>query len=188
MLITVVYRYQSCMMIYFWENTFWAITSLSFVFRGSKCSATLSFSGMLIPMVQVSKLYDDPFLRKHILGYNITFLCIWRVKYVLSISEKNTFCTKTSLSFVFRGSKSVHPEIFMHPDPNGTSFKAAWWFISAENTFWVKHHFLLYLEGQTQCNLRFSGMPIPMVLVSKLYDDPFLRKHILGYNITFLCI
>ena len=36
------------------------------------------------------------------------------------------------------------------------------------------------LEGQTQHTLRFSSMPITMVQVSKLYDDPFWRKHILG--------
>ena len=41
-------------------------------------------------------------------------------------------------------------------------------------------HFPLYLEGQTQCALRLSGIPIAMVQVSKLYDDLFLRKHILG--------
>ena len=67
----------------------------------------------MITMVQVSKLYDDPFLRK--------------------------------------------------------------------NTFWAKmHHFSLYLEGQTECTLRFSAMSIAMVQVSKLYDDPLLKKHILG--------
>ena len=37
----------------------------------------------------------------------------------------------------------------------------------------------MYLEGQTQQTLRFSGVSIVMVQVSKLYDDLFLRKHIL---------
>ena len=116
---------------------------------------TLSFSGMLIPMVQVSKLYDDPFLRKCILGYNITFLCIWRVNthctlqvfrhadysgaHIKAVSWtvfwENTFWAITSLSFVFRGSKSVHPEVFRHANPNGPSFKAVWWSISEKTHF-----------------------------------------------------
>ena len=67
---------------------------------------------MSITMVQVSKLHDDLFLRKHIFG--------------------------------------------------------------------LKHHLPLYLEGKTQCTLRFSGVPVAMVQVSKLHDDPLLRKHILA--------
>ena len=162
---------------------------------------TLRFSGMPITMVQVSKLYDDLFLR-------------------------NTFWAKTSLFFIFRGPNSAHPEVFRHANHNGTSFKAVWWSISEKTHFGLKHHFPLCLEGQTQCTLRFSGfrhanhngtsfkavwwcisekthfglkhhfslylegktqcilrfsdMPITMVQVSKLYDDLFLRKHILG--------
>ena len=50
----------------------------------------------------------------------------------------------------------------------------------SENTFGLKHHFPLYLEGQIQCTLKFLGLPIAMVQVSKLHDDLFLRKHILG--------
>ena len=49
-----------------------------------------------------------------------------------------------------------------------------------ENTFWAKTSLPLYLEGQTQHTLRFSGVPIAVVQVSKLYDDLFLRKYILG--------
>ena len=49
-----------------------------------------------------------------------------------------------------------------------------------ENIFWAKTHFPLYLEGKIQHTLRFSGVPIAMEQVSKLYDDLFLRKHILG--------
>ena len=37
----------------------------------------------------------------------------------------------------------------------------------------------MYLEGQTQQTLRFSGVSIALVPVSKLYDDLFLWKHIL---------
>ena len=155
--------YQSCMMIYFWENTFWVKHHFPLYLEG-QVQCTLSFSGMLIPMVQVSKLYDDPFLRKHILGYNITFFCIWRVKV------------------------SAHLQVFRHADCSGAHIKAVWWFISEKTHFGLTHLFSLYLEGQSQCTLRFSGMLIAVVYISKLYDDLFLRKHILGYNITFLCI
>ena len=185
-------------MIHFWENTFWAKTSLSIVFRGpnsahpevfrcANCSGTgfkavwwsisekthlglkhhfplylegqtqctLRFSLMQISKIQVSMLYDDLFLRY-------------------------TFWAETSLSFVFRGPNSVHPEVFWSANNNGTSFKAVWWSISEKTHFGLKHHFPLYLEGQTQCTLRFSGVPISVVQVSKLYDDLFLRKYILG--------
>ena len=71
---------------------------------------------------------------------------------------ENTFWAKTSLSLEFRG-------------PN---------YLEGQTHFGLKHYFPLYLEGQMQCNLMFSGMPIGMVQVSKLYDDPFLRKYILG--------
>ena len=37
----------------------------------------------------------------------------------------------------------------------------------------------MYLGGQTQQTLRFSGVSIAMVQVSKLYEDLFLQKHIL---------
>ena len=74
----------------------------------------------------------------------------------------------------------MHPEVFsvligmvqvskLYDDP-----------VSEKTHFGLKHHFPLYLEGQTLHTLRFSGMPIAMVQVSKLYDDLFLRKHILG--------
>ena len=186
------------MMICFWQNTFWDKTSLSFLFRGPNSAhpevfrhanhngtsfkavwwsvsdkthfvikhhfslyledqtpCTLRFSGMPITMVQVSKLYDDQF---------------W----------ENTFWDKTSLLFVFRGPNSMHPDVFRHGNHNGTSFKAVWWSVSDKTHFGIKHHFSLYLEDQTPCTLRFSGMPITMVQVSKLYDDLFLTKHILG--------
>ena len=117
---------------------------------------TLRFSGMPITMVQVSKLYDDLF------------------------HEKTHFGAKTSLTFVFTGPTSVHPEVFRHANHNGTSFKAVWWSISEKIYLGLKHYFPLYLQGQTQHTLRFSGMPITMVQVSKLYDDPFMRKHILA--------
>ena len=118
------------MMICFWENTFWAETSLSFVFRGQN-PVYPEVSAMPITMVQVSKLYDDPFLR-------------------------NTFWAETSLSFVFRGQNSVHPEAFRHADCNGINFKAVWWSVSEKTYFGLKHHFPLYLEGKAQCTLRFQ--------------------------------
>ena len=51
--------------------------------------------------------------------------------------------------------------------------------------FGLKGHFSVYLEGQTQCTLRFWGMMIPVVQVSKLYDDPFLRKTHFGLTYPF---
>ena len=75
-------------------------------------------------------------------------ICFW----------ENTFWAKTSLSFVFRGPNSVHPEVFRHANHNGTSFKAVWWSVSEKTHFGLKHHFPLYLEGQTLHTLRFSGM------------------------------
>ena len=74
----------------------------------------------------------------------------------------------------------MHPEVFTHANHNGTSFKAVWWSVSDKTQIGLKHHFSLYLEGQIQHTLRFLGMPITMVQVSKLYDDLFLTKHILG--------
>ena len=167
----------------------------------AKLQHTLRFSGMPITMVQVSKLYDDLFLTKHILGQNIIFLCIYLSKLhapwgfqacqsqwykfqscMMICFWQNTFWDKTSLLFVFRGWNSMHPEVFRHANHNGTSFKAVWWWsVLGQNTFWDKTSLSsLYLEGQTPCTLRFSGMPITMVQVSKLYDDLFLTKHILG--------
>ena len=183
----------------FQKTTFWAKTSLSFVFRGpnsvhpevfrhanhngtsskgvwwsvsekphfglkhhfplyleGQTQCTSKFSGVPITMVQISKLYDD--------------ICLL----------ETTLWAKTSLSFVFRGPNSVHAEVFRHANHNGTNFKAVWWSVSEKPHFGLKHHFPLYLEGQTQCMLRFSGMPITMVQVSKLYDDLFQRNHILG--------
>ena len=161
---------------------------------------TLRFSGMPITMVQVSKLYDDPFLRKYIwalkhyfplylqgpnsahpevfrhANHNGTsFKAVW-----WSISEKTHFSLKHHFPLYLEGPNSAHPEVFRHANCNGTSFKAVWWSISEKTHLGLKHHFPLYLEGQTQCTLRFSGMPITMVQVSKLYDGPFLRKHTLG--------
>ena len=89
---------------------------------------------------------------------------------------KNTFWAKTSLSFIVRGPNSVHSEVFRSDDHNGTSFKAVWWSISEKTHFGLKHPFLLYLEYQTQFTLRFSGVMITVVQVSKLYDEPLLKK------------
>ena len=203
------------MMIHFWENTFWVKTSLSIVFRGpnsahpevlrsadnngtsfkavwwsvsekihfglkhhfplyleGQTQCTLRFSGMQV-------LYDD---QENTFWWNKFQSCM-----MIHFWE-NTFWVKTSFSIVFRGPNSAHPEVLRSADNNGPSFKAVWWSVSEKIHFGLKHHFPLYLEGQTQCTLRFSGVPITMVQVSKLYDDPFLRKHILGWNITFHCI
>ena len=57
-------KFVSC----FWENTFWAKTSLYFIFRGPASANPQCVQVCQLQLVQVSKLYDDPFLRKHILG------------------------------------------------------------------------------------------------------------------------
>ena len=38
--------------------------------------------------------------------------------------QNKTFWAKTSLSFIFIGPNSVHPEVFSYANHNGTSFKA----------------------------------------------------------------
>ena len=61
----------------------------------------------------------------------------------------------------------MHPEIFSHANHNGTSFKLYDDpFLKKKTHFGLQHHFPLYLEGRTQCTLRFSAMPITMVQVS----------------------
>ena len=89
---------------------------------------------------------------------------------------ENTFWAKTSLSFVFGVPNSMHPEVFRCADWNGTRFKAVWPLVSEKTHFGLKYHFPLYLEGQTLHTLRFSGMPIVMVQVSKLFNDPVSEK------------
>ena len=127
------YKFQSCMMICFRETTFWAKRSLSFVFRGPN-SVHLRFSDVPITMVQFQ---------------SCMMICFW----------ETTFWAKTSLSFVFRGPNSVHPEhfVFRCANHNGTDFKAVWWFVSEKPHFGLKHHFPLYLEGQTQCTWGFQA-------------------------------
>ena len=82
---------------------------------------------------------------------------------MMTCFRETTFWAKTSLSFVFRGPNSVHADIFRCANHNGTSFKAVWWSVSEKLHFGLKHHFPLYLEGQTQCILKFSGVSIIMV-------------------------
>ena len=81
-----------------------------------------------------------------------------------------------SISEKTRGPNSEHPEVFSHTNHNITSFKAVWWSISEKTHFRLKHHLPLYFKGQNQCTQRFSDMLITMVQISKLYDNPFLRK------------
>ena len=103
-------------------------------------------------------------------------ICFW----------ENTFWAKTSLSFVFRGWNLVYPEVLRCDDDNGTSFKAVRWSVSEKALFGLKHHFPLYLEGQTQWTLRLSGHAMfTMLQVSKLYDDLFLKTTHLGLKDHF---
>ena len=156
------------MMICFWENTFWAKTSLSFVFRGP--------NSMHLAHPEVFRHAKTTFFCN-----GTSFNAVYKFQNCLMICFwENTFWAKTSLYFVLSSPNTEHPEVFRHANHNGTSFKAVWWSVSDKTHFGLKHHFPLYLEGQTLHTLRFSGMPIVMVQVSKLYDDLFLRKHILG--------
>ena len=155
------YKFQSCTMICFWENTFWAKISLSFVFGGPNSSVPWGFQACW------SQWYKFQ---------SCTMIHFW----------KNTFWNKTSLSLYLEGQTQVYPEVFRHADPNGTGFKVVWWSISEKTHFGIKHHFPLYLEGQTKWILRFPGMPITMVQVSKLYNDPFLKKKNTFWNKTSL--
>ena len=94
---------------------------------------------MMLTMVQVSKLYDDPFPRKHILllyleyqiqftlrlsGLMITMVQVSKLYDDPFLKKKNKFWDKTTLFFVFREPNSVHSEVFRSDDHNGTSFKA----------------------------------------------------------------
>ena len=159
------YKFQSCMMNMLLKKTHFGLkASLSFVFSGPNSVHSEVFR------------CDD--------HNGTTFKAVW-----WSVSEKNTFWAKTSLFFIVRGPNSVHSEVFRSDDHNGTSFKAAWWSIAEKTHFGLKHPFILYLEYQTQFTLRFSGVMITVVQVSKLYDEPASeKKHILGQSITFLCI
>ena len=94
-------------------------------------------------------------------------ICFWQ----------NTFWAKTSLSFVFRGPNSAHPEVFRYANHNGTSFKAVWWSVSEKTHFGLKHHFPLYLEGQTHYTLRFSGMPMTWYKFQSCMMTCFWQTH-----------
>ena len=91
--------------------------------------------------------------------------------------RKTHFGLTYHFSLYLEGQTSVHPEVFRSDDHNGTSFKAVWWSISEKNTFWAKTSLFFVFRGQTQCTLRFSGVMITMVQVSKLYNDPFSEKN-----------
>ena len=94
-----------------------------------------------------------------------SFKAVW-----WSISEKKThFGIKHTLFFVFRGPNSVHSEVFRCH--SGTSFKAVWWSLR-------KTHFgniSLFIVFSVP-KLRFSGLMMTVVQVSKLYNE-FLKKN-----------
>ena len=154
------HKFQSCMMICFWENTFWAKTSLFFIFRGpntvnsevvrSWCSQWYKFQSCMMICFWKTHFglkHHFPLFRGPNSVHPEVFRCddhngtsfkaVW-----WSVSEKqNTFWAKTSLFFVFRGPNTVHSEVFRCDDHNGTSFKAVWWSISEKTHFGLKHHF-----------------------------------------------
>ena len=151
------YKFQSCMMICFRETTFWAKTSLSFVFRGpNSVHQSDSFQ------VCQSQWYRFQ---------SCMMICFW----------ETTFWAKTLLSFVFRGPNSVHPEVFRCANHNGTNFKAVWWSVSEKPHFGLKHHFPLYLEGQTQCTWGFQLCQSQWYRFQSCMMICFwVRNHILG--------
>ena len=186
------------MMICFWETTFWAKTSLSFVLRGPNSVHPEVFRHAIHNGTSIKGVWWPVSEKPHFgLKHHFPLYLEGQTQCMLTFSacqsqwyrfqscmmicfRETTFWAKTSLSFVFRGPNSVHPEVFRCANHNGTNFKAVWWSVSEKPHFGLKHHFPLYLEGQTQCTLKFSGVSITMVQISKLYDDLFLRKNILG--------
>ena len=194
-------------MICFRETTFWAKTSLSFVFRGPNSVLSEVFrhaihNGTSFKAVWWSVSEKPHFGLKHYfplylesqtqctlkffrcVNHNDTnFKAVW-----WSVSEKKHFGLKHHFPLYLEGPNSVHPEVIRCANHNGTNFTAVWWSVSEKPHFEPKHHFHLYLEGQTQYTSMFSAVPITMVQISKLYDDLFVRNHIVGQNITFLCI
>ena len=152
------YTFESCMMIHFWENTFWA-TNITFLwYLEDQTLCILMFSGVPIALVEVSKLYDDPFLRKHILGY------------------------KHHFPFIFRGPNSAHPDVFKACQLQWYKFQSCMMIHFWENTFWAKTSTFLFIFRRPNSVHPdvFKACQLHLVQVSKLYDDPFLRKHILG--------
>ena len=146
------YKFQSSMMIHFWENTFWAKTSLSFVFRGwnlvypevLRCDDHNCTS---FKAVWSSTSEKNTFWAKTSLSFIVrtlsslwgfqpcqlqwySFKAVW-----WSVSKNNTFWAKTSLFIVFKVPNSVYPEVFRSEDHNGTGFKAVWWTVSEKKHF-----------------------------------------------------
>ena len=180
------------MMIHFWENTIWPKTSLSFVFRGPNSAHPEVFrhancNGTSFKAVWWSVFEKTHFGLKHYLpfifrGPNSAHpdVLAWQLQKFQSCMMIFPFALKHYFPSYLEGQTQQTLQVFRCANCNGTSFKAVWWSISEKTHFGLKHHFPLYLEGQTQYTLKFSGVPIAMVQVSKLYDDPFMRNHILG--------
>ena len=158
------------MMICFWENTFWTKTSLSFVFTGpnsvhpevfrhANCNGT-SFKAVQWSVSQKTHSGLKHHFPLYLQGQTQHTLRLWwsqwyKFQSCMMIHFWDiTFWAKTSLSFVFTGPNSVHPEVFRHANCNGTSFKAVQWSVSQKTHSGLKHHFPLYLQGQTQHTLR----------------------------------
>ena len=95
-------------------------------------------------------LYASTIRKNRSTGHGLIGLVRRCIRLYIEKQQNKTFWTQTSLSFVFRGPNPVHPEVFRHANCNSTSFKAVWWSVSEKTHFGLKHHFPLYLEGQTQ--------------------------------------
>ena len=149
------------MMIHFWKKNFGIKQHFSLYLVG-QTQCTLRFSGLMITMVQVSKLYDEPLLKKTHFEPKTSLFIVFRVPKVYRFSGwwsqwhkfqsciSSTFWKKLWIKhffFVFRGPILVHSEVFRCDDHNGTSFKAVWWSISEKNTFWVNISLFFVFRG-----------------------------------------
>ena len=190
------------------KNTFWANISLFFVFRGPIFSALWGFEVWWSQWYIVSKLYDEPLLRKTHFGLTASLFFVFREpnsvhsegsqvwwsqwhkfqSCMMICFWENTFWAKTSLFIVFSVPNSVYPEVFRSDDHSGTNFKAVGWTASEKSTFWAKPSLFFEFSGQTQCTLRVSGVMIMMAQVSKLYDDLFLKNKNTSWAKTSLFI
>ena len=133
------YKFQSCMMIHFWEKKhILAKTSLSFVFRGPnsvypevfRCddhNGTVSFKAVW---------WSQWFSKKTHFGLKHHFPLYRGLERFWGVMIQTSFSCMIIHFWGYhsvRGPNSVHSEVFRSDDHNGTSFKAVWWSISEKN-------------------------------------------------------
>ena len=108
------YRFQSCMMICFWQNTFWDKTSLSSLYLEGQTPLTLE-------------------VFRHANHNGTSFKAVW-----WSVSDKTHFGLKHQLSFVFRGPKFSTPWGFQACQSQWYKFQSCMMICYWQNTFWDK--------------------------------------------------